>query len=69
MKFPAYLVFVEKNVNNSLLVEVYSNSGDKYSSLEAVNHTFAQSMAATGSLGSLEEGKLEEKNLVCLFLP
>ena len=58
MKFPVYLVFVEKNMNNRILVEVHSNPGQKYSSLEAINHTFSQSMTATGSLGTLEKGIL-----------
>ena len=54
-----YLVFIEKNVNDCLLVEVHSFPGDKYSSLEAVNHTFTQSVAATGSLGSLTKKKFK----------
>ena len=49
----AHLVFIEKNMNNRLLVEVNSSAGDKYSSLEPVNHTLSKSMAATGSLITL----------------
>ena len=50
--FSVYLVFIEKNMNNCLLVEVYLYPGDKYSSLEAVNNTLAQSVAAASSLGT-----------------
>ena len=49
----AHLVFIEKNMNNRLLVKVNSFPGDKYSSLEPVYHTLSESMTATGALITL----------------